>query len=346
MFLIFRFIYHLWIISRFWNKSRIIKNQYGKVVYTGKRHPVFSFLNYIFIDSETESSQELEVILEHERVHIVQLHSIDLLLLEVLAIVQWFNPMVWLYLKSIKQNHEYLADQGVIKNGFPVDTYQYVLLNNYSALQLGIANSFNHSLTFKRLIMMKKSNSGRISVFKLLIMIPITLATVYLVSCSKDSYLDTSFQPDSKNALIEKENNTSILLPPPPPPAIVSNQKNQNNQVSEKVIVVEDQVFESFAIDQKPEFPGGDLALMKYVSENTKYPIEALEKAIEGTVYVRFALNKNGKVEKAKILREVDPLLEAEALRVVYSMPAWKPGMNKGQAVSVWFIIPVKFNLQ
>jgi len=215
LFLIIKLLYHLWIISKFRSNSKIIKNRYGKVVYTGKRHPVFSFLNYVFIDIETENSKELEVILEHERVHIVQLHSIDLLLLEVLAIVQWFNPMVWLYLKSIKQNHEYLADQGVIKNGFSVDTYQYVLLNNYSALGFGFANSFNHSLTFKRLIMMKKINSSKLSILKLMIIIPVVLATVYLVSCSNNIKNDSALQSDSNEVKTAIED---VAPPPPPPP--------------------------------------------------------------------------------------------------------------------------------
>jgi len=343
LFLLTRFLYHLWIISKFRSKSRIIKNRYGNVVYTGKRHPVFSFLNYVFIDSETERSKELEVIFEHERVHIVQLHSIDLLLLEVLAIVQWFNPMVWLYLKSIKQNHEYLADQGVIKNGFPLDTYQYVLLNNYSALGFGFANSFNHSLTFKRLIMMKKIKSNKLSAFKLMIIIPIVLATVYLVSCSKDQN-NNGLNADSK----EVKRVTEEIAPPPPPPPPISDKDNGIN-TTEPIVT---DAFESYAIQVKPEYPGGDKALIRYVAENTVYPKEALDKGKQGTVYVRFVVNKSGKVEVATILQNPnkkqknDPLLEAEALRVVKSFPAWKPGMNDGKPVNVWFIVPVKFMLK
>ena len=318
--LILKFSHQLWILSKFFKNSSIVEKPFGKIVYTGKRHPVFSFLNYVFVDSQSETSNELEVILEHERVHIVQLHSIDLLLLEVLAIVQWFNPLVWLYLKSIKQNHEYLADQGVIKCGFSVDAYQYLLLNNYSALQLGFANSFNHSLTFKRLVMMKKISSKKLSAIKLMIVIPMALMAVYLVSCSKDPNSNKVLNTDSKEV--------------------------KTTTVPDNKIGSEMDVYESYAIQVKPAFPGGDEALMKYVAENTKYPKEALEKNIEGTVYVRFVVNKNGKVENAKELRSVDPFLEAEALRVVSSLPAWKPGMNKGKPVNVWFIMPVKFKLQ
>jgi protein TonB len=115
--------------------------------------------------------------------------------------------------------------------------------------------------------------------------------------------------------------------------------------VEEEAPVVE-QVFESFAIQEKPAFPGGDAALIKYVAENTKYPVLAQENGIEGTVYIRFVVTKTGEVGEAKVMRAVDPLLEEEALRVVKTLPRWTPGKNNGNPVNVWFIIPVKFKLQ
>jgi protein TonB len=115
--------------------------------------------------------------------------------------------------------------------------------------------------------------------------------------------------------------------------------------VEEKAPVVE-QVFESFAIQEKPAFPGGDAALMKYVAENVKYPVVAQENGVEGTVYIRFVVTKLGTVGEAQVMRSADPLLDAEALRVVKSLPTWTPGKNNGNPVNVWFIIPVKFKLE
>jgi periplasmic protein TonB len=109
---------------------------------------------------------------------------------------------------------------------------------------------------------------------------------------------------------------------------------------------VVDEIFEPFAIQEKPSFPDGDAGLLKYVREHTKYPVPALEQGIEGTVYVRFVVTKTGYVGEAKVMRAVDPMLEEEALRVVKSMPKWTPGKNNGNPVSVWFIMPVKFVLQ
>jgi len=116
--------------------------------------------------------------------------------------------------------------------------------------------------------------------------------------------------------------------------------------IVEETAPVVEQIFESFAIQEKPSFPGGDAALIQYVAANTKYPVIALENGIEGTVYIRFVVTRNGDVGEARVLRAVDPLLEEEALRVVKGMPKWTPGKNNGNPVNVWFIIPVKFVLQ
>jgi len=114
-------------------------------------------------------------------------------------------------------------------------------------------------------------------------------------------------------------------------------------QPKEKIV---EEVFESFAIQEKPMFPGGEAELIKYVAEHTKYPVIAQENGIEGTVYIRFVVTKTGQVGQATVMRAVDPLLEEEALRVVKSLPKWEPGKNNGNPVNVWFIIPVKFKLQ
>lgn len=98
-------------------------------------------------------------------------------------------------------------------------------------------------------------------------------------------------------------------------------------------------------VEEMPEFPGGEMYLRKYIGENIKYPVEAKEKGIQGKVFVTFVVNSTGKVEKAKIARGVDPSLDAEALRVVGQLPEWKPGKQKGEAVSVSYTVPINFAL-
>ena len=97
--------------------------------------------------------------------------------------------------------------------------------------------------------------------------------------------------------------------------------------------------------DQLPEFPGGIQAMMKFLSTNIKYPVEAQKKGISGRVIVQFVIMEDGTLDQAKVIRGVDPLLYEEALRVVKSMPKWKPGMDRGEAVKVRFTAPIMFNL-
>ena len=95
-----------------------------------------------------------------------------------------------------------------------------------------------------------------------------------------------------------------------------------------------------------PQFPGGEAELMKYISNNIKYPPIAAENGIEGRVVVRFVVEKNGKVSDINILRSVDPSLDKEAARVIRSMPTWIPGMQNGRNVAVYYTLPVLFKLQ
>ena len=98
--------------------------------------------------------------------------------------------------------------------------------------------------------------------------------------------------------------------------------------------------------EKQPEPPGGIIGLKHYLATNVKYPAKAIEADIQGKVYVRFIVNKKGEIENVQILRSVHPLLDKEALRVIKSMPKWKPGEQVGKPVSVWFTVPIVFVLQ
>lgn len=99
-------------------------------------------------------------------------------------------------------------------------------------------------------------------------------------------------------------------------------------------------------VEEMPEFPGGQEALMNYLATNIRYPAAAIEQGLKGRVYVQFVINTEGKTEQIKILREAHPLLDNEAYRVVAEMPRWKPGMQSGVAVSVTYTVPVNFALE
>ena len=109
--------------------------------------------------------------------------------------------------------------------------------------------------------------------------------------------------------------------------------------------VEEQEIFE--VVEQMPEFPNGGMAgLMQYLSKNIKYPTIAQENGTQGRVTVQFVVNADGSIVDAKVIRGVDPYLDKEALRVINSMPKWKPGMQRGKAVRVKYTVPVMFRLQ
>lgn len=99
-------------------------------------------------------------------------------------------------------------------------------------------------------------------------------------------------------------------------------------------------------VEQMPTFPGGDAALMSWLSKNIKYPAIAEENGVQGRVIVRFVVGKDGSISQVQVVRSVDPSLDKEAMRVVKAMPKWIPGKQNGQAVRVWFTLPVTFQLQ
>ena len=114
--------------------------------------------------------------------------------------------------------------------------------------------------------------------------------------------------------------------------------------VEEKKPVEENKVFT--AVEQMPQFPGGEAALMQYIQKNLKYPPVAMENNIQGRVVVQFVVTKSGKIGEVKIARGKDPDLDKEAVRVVKSLPDFIPGKMNGQAVNVWYTLPITFKLQ
>jgi len=146
--------------------------------------------------------------------------------------------------------------------------------------------------------------------------------------------------------------------PPPPPPEVIEIVEDdveiedeieiEDTESDEDVeIEIEEEDDEEFfmVVENMPEFPGGDLGLMKYIQKNVKYPAIAKEYNITGKVYVSFIVDRSGSVTNVKIVRGVDKNLDAEAMRIVKSLPRYTPGRQRGKAVRVMFTIPINFTL-
>ncbi len=128
-----------------------------------------------------------------------------------------------------------------------------------------------------------------------------------------------------------------------------TSEADQNTQVAVVEVKEEEEQEEAqvfLIVEEMPEFPGGDVELRKYIATNVKYPEIAKENGISGRVYIQFVINSKGMVTDVKVARGVDPVLDAEAIRVVQSMPAWKPGKQRGKPVKVSYTVPINFTLQ
>lgn len=143
-----------------------------------------SFLQYIFINQkEFEKGIFPKEILLHEKAHVEQKHTLDILLIELIIILFWFNPFLYLYLKAIKLNHEFLADEAVIQHTSNIETYQSLLIRNIKKTQgFPFASQLNFSITKKRLIMMTKSKSSNRILLKQIALIPVFLLSLYFFS--------------------------------------------------------------------------------------------------------------------------------------------------------------------
>ena len=133
-----------------------------------------------------------------------------------------------------------------------------------------------------------------------------------------------------KDRTVEAVRSEIAVAAPPPPPA-------PKPEVATKVFDV---------VEEMPSFPGGNGALMSYLSSNVKYPVVAQENGVQGRVIVSFVVERDGSISDVKVARSVDPSLDREAQRVVKSMPRWTPGKQNGQTVRVKYTVPVVFRLQ
>jgi hypothetical protein len=157
----------------------------------------FSFFNFVFINGNNADLPGMKEMLAHELEHVRQRHSLDVMILELLTISQWFNPFIWLLKRSIRENHEFLADHGVLKPGVSSAAYRLLLLGSSMEQQPVIANNFNYSLIKIRIKMMTKIKSQKTAASKLALGIMATAALLIVFAFDKDE--NTAYSNKSTN---------------------------------------------------------------------------------------------------------------------------------------------------
>ena len=189
------FLYKLLKLLILIKKSSIQKINGVKIVFVEKELAPFSFFKLVFVNKPGISGDDFDRIVAHEMIHIRQYHSVDLFVMELLTIFQWFNPFVWPYKESLKETHEYLADNAVIAQGCNAAKYQLLIFEQLVGVKLfEFANNFNHSQIKRRLTMMTKRKSKRWAKFKVLLVLPLLS---FLALTFADSY--TTRESDKAN---------------------------------------------------------------------------------------------------------------------------------------------------
>lgn len=169
-----------WSIQQLKRNAILVRGEDVSIYQVNEPIAPFSFGNSIFLNRGLHSGKELEEILSHELVHIRQRHTVDILLSELFVVINWYNPFVWLLRHSVRQNLEFIADNGVLEKGSDRKSYQYHLLKAAGGSPYLLANQFNFSSLKKRIIMMNKIRSARLHLVKFLFILP--LIVVLLVS--------------------------------------------------------------------------------------------------------------------------------------------------------------------
>ena len=291
----------------------------------------YSFFGWIFASPESHTPPALEEILVHEKTHVRQLHSIDVVLGEIVCILCWINPFAWLLKKEISSNHEYLADEQVMLAGYNKKEYQYHLIG-LEHPEMAIAKLYNNFSVLplkKRITMLNKKRTGRVGKVKYLTLLPLAAGLLLL------NNIDAMARIVSRQTTVPVPAEKTMIAPAPEAVSV---------EVATLLPPDDDKVYE--VAEVMPEYPGGQGELLKFLARNIKYPEESVKNKEEGRVQIAFIVNKDGSISDVKVLKNTTPLLDAEAIRITKSMPNWTPGKDKGKVVRVAYTVPVTFRLQ
>ena len=323
-----------------------------KVVLVDKDISPFSWFGNIIM-SRSDYAENRREILMHEQAHIERHHSADILFCDLLIIFQWFNPAAWLMKRELQAIHEYQADEAVLAGGVDARQYQMLLIRKAVGDRFyAMANNLNHSTLKKRIEMMLKRKSNPMGRAKILAAVPMAALAVVAFASPEAENISGEITAEG-NSLVAKVE----AMPEKAVPSIATDGEMDASEAladtlrigkvaDRKDAAVIGAVSDFSELDTKPEFQGGVQGLMRYLSQNIRYPEKAIKENRQGRVIVKFLIDKDGSVTDAKVVNSCGADLDAEALRVVGEMPKWTPGKKNGKVVKTEFTLPVKFSMQ
>jgi TonB family protein len=280
-----------------------------KIILNADNGSSYSFFRRIYL-SETNSTNQL--ICEHESIHAAQWHSVDVLLMEIVIIFNWFNPLVYLLRKELKNVHEFIADEGALKLSGSKKEYAMLLFSQTFETPINnlVNPFFNQKLLKQRIMMIQKDKSQKTALLKYLLAVPLFALMLTLSSATV-----------AKNEAVIASGKAILPL-----------HQKDNKVYSE--------------VEHEPGYPGGMNKFFQFLQENIKYPAEARAKKVEGKVFITFVVEKDGSLSGIRVIRDPGAGCGAEALRVMKLSSKWNPAMQKGHTVRVQYTIPINFTLK
>jgi len=325
----------------------------------------FSFLRTIFLGDQIEKTQK-ESILKHEKVHVNQKHTLDLLWFELLRIVFWFNPLIYIYQKRITEVHEFIADKSASKH--QQNYYESLLAKTFNIAQFSLVNQFySSSLIKKRIIMLTKEKSNKISKLKYLVVAPVIAGMLLFTSCEQSETVNL----DRNTSVLE---NIEILKESI---AVAGEMSKEEHEALKTLLVLSNTngfKMEAYkdvsdynsggsevsftSIDQAPIYPGCDenatleelkkcfsKGIATHINKNFNTDISKTHNLVgKQKIFIGFKVDEYGQLKEVKA-RAPHEALAIEAERVIKILPVLKPGMHNGKAVTVAYSIPVIFNV-
>lgn len=297
-----RFVLNLYSFHKRTKNNEIQFVQGEKIVLIEEPVLPHSFWKSIFINkNEFEKGKIPSELIAHEKAHLDQKHTLDILFIEIFQIVFWFNPLLLFYKKAIKLNHEFLADEVVNIQFQSVRNYQNLLLDFASNKNtVALASNINYLITKKRLLMMTKKESPIKIVLKVF-----SVGVMY-----------------------------ALLL-------FVFSTKATAQKGSNKADVKDKDLYTMANIEKLPEFPGGLTEFYKFIGKKFKMPAEAQKNKLEGKAYMQFIIEKDGSLSDIKTLQDPGYGIGDEATRVLKLSPKWTAATQEGKPVRVMYSLPI-----
>lgn len=321
-----------------------------------------SFFRFIQLPAGL-SEYDREIIFQHEKVHAQKYHSADRLFLETVHCFSWFNPLFPLLKKELVHIHEFEVDR-IMYNKYRVGYMEFLLaysLGTSSSIYL-FTNQFVTRLTLIKRIKIMKNTSKKVLVAALAL--PIIAGGLTLISFTAESDQAPQKTTSKERADVKRGTATEIPANRTEKSLETTGEKPVTKETPDEKTIKEleflpvekmpeitssalstKEAVQKTEVDKQPEYPGGMEAMTKYLIANIRYPEEAVKSKTTGKVYVSFVVTKDGKVTKTAVKRSVSKEIDAEAIRVISSMPNWIPGEKDGKKVDAEMILPVAFTL-